>query len=73
MEEKIKGMNIAVGTPIEVTTTFKELVWYIGINYAKEIPTLMIKQEAFKDNTVRKYIEYPITAIEDIKVLKYKK
>ena len=78
MEEKIEGMNLQVGTPIEMT--LKKFSWpsYAVIGYFQGIDS---KTEfVFYDSQVRR-LEFQIPSIsraviseiEDIKILEYKK
>ena len=70
--EKIQGMNIPVGAPIEIiTASNRELAWYIGIDYVGEGPKLIAKNEAFINHKVKTPGSYLISQIEDIRKLKY--
>jgi hypothetical protein len=68
--EEIKGMNIPVGTPIELSKNdHKKLVYFAGI----ENEYFFVWDSMIKDNP--EYYKLPISpsVIQDLKVLEYKK
>ena len=69
--EKIKGMNLQVGTPIEVT----EINGSKEVSYFKFIKneSLIVSTTLSKDKTSEKRGLYSISQIEDIKILEYQK
>lgn len=73
--EQIKEMNLLYNDKIEVTTIDSiDMVYYVGINHiAKDGPALIVKCNLFRNGAVKKYGHYPISAIEKIKRLEYKK
>ena len=73
--EKIQGMNIAVGTPIEISVKTTDLIGRKKIVYFEYLDGCVIgyKTQIGYFNTSKKFGEHHIATIEDIKILEYKK
>jgi len=74
--EKIKGMNLQVGTPIEVIqNTNSALVYFVKIDHGEVIVSnrTLTEKSLGKDNEDFFQHTYLPQSIEDIKILEYKK
>jgi hypothetical protein len=78
--EQIKGMNIPVGTPIEITLNsnsepYKTLGYYHGLKQRKTVQILLYDTNTANDKNWKAsiYNEFLVSSIKEIRILEHKK